>query len=303
MTEQQPIVKEEKEEKKEEEKKDIVEQAVAMSEEEFEAEVKEVHEDMKQWQREDEQEFLRRSGFHERKMEDKIQFIKKVGDAIIGRTYNEKFKNGKFWGIRDGKQMTTEELKKIEDIQRFYAFRRGKVQMPQPPAVRQKVKPFEKRGGTYEVEGHEEPDAWLTQCWGNEAGINIEILDQTRQTEDYAMAVVRAHLGNQFVDEAVVHYFSVSKEIIAFEVIEKMLKKGENPIEGYDEDGKPILSQQAKYRIYKRFIRFKNFALRTAISMAARRAILKIMNREWREEEEIEAEEREMRMVQEEKKR
>jgi len=275
------------------------EEEAVLSDEEIGGEVKEIS---KEQQREKEKEFLRRTGFKEKKMEDKIQFVKKTEDgATIGRTYNERYKNGVFWGIRDGKTLGREELKEIEEIKQFYAFRRGEAQMPQPPAVREKTKTFEKRGGTYEVEGHEEPDAWLTQCWGNEAGINIEILDQTRQTEDYAMAVVRAHLGNQFVDEAVVHYFSVSKEIIAFEVIEKMLKKRENPIEGYDEDGKPILSQVAKYRIYKRFIHFKNFALRTAISMAARRAILKIMNREWREEEEIEAEEREARIIEEEK--
>jgi len=277
------------------------EEETVLSDNELENEAEEIS---KEQQREEEKEFLRRIGFKEKKLEDKIQFVKKTEDGTtIGRTYNERYKNGVFWGVRDGKPLGREELKEREEIKQFYAFRRGEVQMPQPPAVRQKLKAFEKRGGTYEVEGHEEPDAWLTQCWGNEAGINIEILDQTRQTEDYAMAVVRAHLGNQFVDEAVVHYFSVSKEIIAFEVIEKMLKKGENPIEGYDEDGKPILSQQAKYRIYKRFIRFKNFALRTAISMAARRAILKIMNREWREEEEIEAEEREARIMEEEKRR
>ena len=277
------------------------EEEAVLSDEEIEGEVKEIS---KEQQREKEKEFLRRTGFKEKKMEDKIQFVKKTEDgATIGRTYNERYKNGVFWGIRDGKTLGREELKEIEEIKQFYAFRRGEVQMPQPPAVREKAKAFEKRGRTYEVEGHEEPDAWLTQCWGNEAGINIEILNQTKQTDEYAMAVVRAHLGNQFVDEAVVHYFSVSKEIIAFEVIEKMLKKGENPIEGYDEDGKPILSQVAKYRIYKRYIRFKNFALRTAISMAARRAILKIMNREWREEEEIEAEEREARIIEEEKRR
>ena len=275
------------------------EEETVLSDNELENEAEEIS---KEQRREEEKEFLRRIGFKEKKMEDKIQFVKKTEDGTtIGRTYNERYKNGVFWGIRDGKTMDREELKEREEIKQFYAFRRGEVQMPQLPAIKEKAKTFEKRGGTYEVEGHEEPDAWLTQCWGNEAGINIEILDQTRQTEDYAMAVVRAHLGNQFVDEAVVHYFSVSKEIIAFEVIEKMLKKGENPIEGYDEDGKPILSQQAKYRIYKRFIRFKNFALRTAISMAARRAILKIMNREWREEEEIEAEEREARIIEEEK--
>jgi len=304
MTEQQPIVQEKKEEK---EKKDIVEEAVAMSEEEFEAEVKEVNEDMKQWQREDEQEFLRRSGFHERKMEDKIQFIKKVEDAIIGRTYNEKFKNGKFWGIRNGKQMTDQELKKIEDIQRFYAFRRGEIQMPQPPAVRREVRVFDVKGGAFETKGriykvgnHEEPDSWLVQCWANQAGVSTEVIEAT-QTTEFAKAIVRAHMGGQFVDESVIHVFDIAKESIALEIIEKLEREGKKPIEGWDDEGRPILSGDAKRRIYERFLRFRVFAVRDAITKAARRAQLKIMNKEWREEEEIEAEASEVKMVQEEK--
>ena len=306
MTEQQPIVKEEKDEKKEakekkEEKKDIVEEAVAMTPEEFEAEVKEATEDMKEWQREREQEYLRRVGFEEKKREDKVQFIKKVGDAIIGRTYNENFKNGKFWGIRNGKQMTDQELKKIEDIQRFYAFRRGEIQMPQPPAVRREVteKAFERKGGVYKVGGHEEPDAWLVQQWANQAGVSTEVREAI-QTDEQAKATVRAYLGAQFVDATVIHKFTISRELIAFEIVEKMEKDGKKAIEGYDEEGRPILTQEAKYRIYKRFIHFRNFAIRDAISKAARIAQLKILNKEWREEEEIEAEASEVKMVHEE---
>ena len=306
MTEQLPTVQEE-EKKEEKEKKDIVEQAVTMTEEEFEAEVKEIETDMKEWQRQDEQEFLRRIGFYEREKEDRMQFIKKLEDgAVVGRTYNEKFKNGKFWGIRNGKQMTDEELKQIPEIKQFYAFRRGKVAMPpQPstiPAVKREIqeKIFERKGGVYKVGGHEEPDAWLVQQWANQAGVSIEVREAI-QTDEQAKATVRAYLGAQFVDATVIHHFSVSKELIAFEIIEKMQEKGEQAIEGYDEEGKPILSQKAKYRIYKRFIHFRNFAIRDAISKAARIAQLKILNKEWREEEEIEAEASEVRMVHEER--
>jgi len=305
MTEQQPIVKEEeKEEKKEEkEKKDIVEQAVAMTEEEFEAEVKEVDEDMKQWQREHEQEFLRRSGFEERKLQDKTQFIKRIENGIIGRTYNDKYPNGRFWGFRgDNKNpMTDKELKEITEIQQFYAFRKGKIQMPELPAVRREVmeKTFEAKGRVYKVGNHEEPDSWLVQQWANQAGVSTEVIEAT-QTTEFAKAIVRAHMGDQFVDESVIHVFDIAKESIALEIIEKMEREGKKPIEGWDDEGRPILSGDAKRRIYERFLRFRIFAVRDAITKAARRAQLKIMNKEWREEAEIEAEEQEVKMVHEE---
>ena len=305
---QQPLVKEEKEEKKEakekkEEKKDIVEEAVAMTEEEFEAEVKEATEDMKEWQREREQEYLRRVGFEERKREDKVQFIKRIENGIIGRTYNDKYPNGWFWGFRgDNKNpMSDKELKEIEDIQKFYAFRKGKIQMPELPAVRREVteKAFERKGGVYKVGGHEEPDAWLVQQWANQAGVSTEVREAI-QTDEQAKATVRAYMGAQFVDATVIHQFTISRELIAFEIVEKMEKDGKKAIEGYDEEGRPILTQEAKYRIYKRFMHFRNFAIRDAISKAARIAQLKILNKEWREEEEIEAEASEVKMVHEE---
>jgi len=307
MSEQKKIEENEKrEEEQREEKKDIVEEAIALSEEEFEAEVQEIKSDIKRWQREDEQEFLRRIGFHERAKDDKIQFIKKLGDAVIGRTYNEKYKNGKFWGIRDGKQMTDQELKKIEDIQRFYAFRRGEIAMPEPPAKTEEVREmkFKPKGKMYRVGDHEEPDSGLAQQWGNAAKISLEIREPTEQTSDYAKAVVRAILPDgQFIDECVIHYYDISKERIAFEEIEAMQREGKKPIEGFDDEGRPILTAEAKYRIYKRYVRFKDFSVRDAITKAGRRAILKILNYEWREPEEIESEAREVQAVQEERRR
>jgi len=305
MTEQQQTIvrEEEKEEKKEEKKKDIVEEAVAMTEEELEAEVKEVIGDIKQWQREREQEFLRRSGFEERKLQDKTQFIKRIENGIIGRTYNDKYPNGRFWGFRGDRKnpMTDQELKEIEEIQKFYAFRKGEIAMPQPstvPAVRREVqeKTLEIKGGVYKVGGHEEPDAWLVQQWANQAGVSTEIIEAT-QTTEFAKAIVRARIGEQFVDESVIHVFDIAKEAIALEIVEKMEREGKKPIEDWDDEGKPILSSEARRRIYERFLRFRVFAVRDAITKAARRAQLKIMNKEWREEEEIEAEASEVRMV------
>ena len=122
-----------------------------LSDEELENEAKDI---TKEQRREEEKEFLRRTGFKEKKMEDKIQFVKKMEDGTtIGRTYNERYKNGVFWGIRDGKPLDREELKEIEEIKQFYAFRRGEVQMPQLPAVRKKQKHLKSEGGHTKLKG------------------------------------------------------------------------------------------------------------------------------------------------------
>ena len=258
--------------------------------------------------REDEQEFLRRIGFKEHRKDDRIQFVKRIkDDEVIGMTYNSNSPNGRFWGFHGDKPMGTSELKEKEEVKQFYAFRRGEIEMPKSelPAtpLQEAIREaqgieFKPRGRMYRVGDHEEPDAGLTQQWGNQAKISLRIMEPTEQTGEYAKAIVRAILPDgQFVDECIIHHFETSKERIAFEIIEKMREEGKKPIEGFDDDGRPILTPEAKYRIYKRFIRFKDFAIRDAITKAGRRAILKLLNREWREPEEIEAEEQEVKMV------
>ena len=259
--------------------------------------------------REDEHEFLRRIGFKEHRKDDRIQFVKRIkDDEVIGMTYNSNSPNGRFWGFHGDKPMGTSELKEKEEVKQFYAFRRGEIEMPKSelpatPSQRgvQEVQEvgFKPKGRMYRVGDHEEPDSGLVQQWGNQARISLRVMEPTEQTSDYAKAVVRATLSDgQYIEECIIHYFDVSKERIAFEIIEKMEEEGKKPIEGFDDDGRPVLTPEAKYRIYKRFIRFKDFAIRDAITKAGRRAILKLLNREWREPEEIEAEEQEVKMIQ-----
>jgi len=258
--------------------------------------------------REDEQEFLRRIGFKEHRKDDRIQFVKRIkDDEVIGMTYNSNRPNGRFWGFHGDKPMSTNDLKEKEEVKQFYAFRRGEIEMPKSelpatPSQRgiQEVqeKEFKPRGRMYRVGDHEEPDSGLVQQWGNQARISLRVMEPTEQTSEYAKAVVRATLPDgQYIEECIIHHFEVSKERIVFETIEKMLEEKKKPIEGFDDEGRPILTAEAKYRAYKRFIKFKDFAIRDAITKAGRRAILKLLNREWREPEEIEAEEQEVKMV------
>jgi len=290
-------------EKKEEPLKSAVARDIGeMNDTEFE---KAIEREIERNKREDEQEFLRRIGFREQEKNGKTQFSKWVDEGVIvGITYNNANPNGRIWGFRDSKPINTDELKKMEEFKQLKAFRRGEVEMPELPAVptpRREIqtKTFEKRGGVYKVGGHEEPDAWLVQQWANQAGVSTEIIEAT-QTTEYAKAIVRARMGDQFVDESVIHVFDTLKESLALEIVEKMEREKKKAIEDWDEEGRPILSGEARRRIYERFLRFKMFAVRDAITKAARRAQLKIMNKEWREAPEIEAEEREIKMVHEE---
>jgi len=287
-------------EKKEEPLKSAVAKDIGeMNDNEFE---KTMEKEIEQNKREDEQEFLRRIGFKEQEKNGKTQFSKWVDEGvIIGITYNNANPNGRIWGFRDNKPINTDELKEMDEFKQFTKFRRGEVKMPELPAVptpRREIqtKAFEKRGGVYKVGGHEEPDAWLVQQWANQAGVSTEIIEAT-QTTEYAKAIVRARMGEQFVDECVIHVFDTEKELIALEIIEKMEREGKKPIEGWDDEGRPILSVEAKRKIYELFLRFRKFAVRGAVTKAARRAQLKITNKEWREEPEIEEEEREVKMV------
>lgn len=241
----------------------------------------------------------------------KLRFYYKIDDnSAVGRTFQKEYPTGKFWAKKQDKFLTEDECKQMEIIKRFYAIRNGEEEMPEkreiakrePTTVERKIMEgnFKVRGGFYPVSGKQEPDAWTVQQWANSSGVSIEVREAT-QTNEFAKATVRAYLNKQFADETVIHFFDTSKEILAYEIIAKMYEEHKQPIEGYDDEGKPILTAEAKGRIYKRLIRFKNFSIRDAISKASRRATLKIINKDWREQAEIEAEEQEVKAVQEDK--
>lgn len=251
---------------------------------------------------------------------DKEQFVTKEGDITVGRTFSKDYKSGKFWAMHEGDLPANEkflkdlEVKQLKIVQAFYAVRdKGEDISKYAPAEpqrnqRQSLTPssgvtreigvvtHKAKGGYYRVRGHDEPDAWLVAQWANDAGISVEIVT-AEQTPTEAKVIVRAKKDGQYVDAVVIHEFTTTMEVVAFETIDNMQRNNKNPIVGYEEDGKPILSDEAKYDIYKRYIKFKNFAIRDATTKASRIAILKLMNRDWREPEEIEAETAEVRSV------
>ena len=248
------------------------------------------------------------------------QFITKEGDLTVGRTFSKDYPTGKFWAMHEGdlpaneKFLKDAEVKQLKIVQAFYAVRdEGESISKYAPAEpqrnsRQSLTPtrgvtreigvitHKAKGGYYRVRGHDEPDAWLVAQWANDAGISVEIVT-AEQTPTEAKVIIRAKKDGQYVDAVVIHEFTTTKDVVAFETIDNMQRNNKNPIVGYEEDGKPILSDEAKYDIYKRYIKFKNFSIRDATTKASRIAILKLMNRDWRDPEEIEAEAAEVRSV------
>lgn len=259
-------------------------------------------------------------GFHRKANGgDKEQYITKEGDITVGRTFSKDYPAGKNWAMREGdlpaneKFLKDPEVKKRKIVQAFYAVRdkgeditkyapkeplKNAIAKPGARAVTREigVRSHVAKGGFYRVRGHDEPDAWMVQQWANNAGISVEIIT-AEQTETKAKVVVSAVKDGQYVDAVVIHEFGTTKEVVAFETIDNMQRSNKNPIIGYEEDGKPILSDEAKYDIYKRYIKFKNFSIRDATTKASRIATLKLLNREWRDPEELESEASEVRSV------
>ena len=257
-------------------------------------------------------------GFHlkEGGEDGKAQYVMKFGDLGVGRTFQTSYPTGKFWARQNDKFLDASAVKELDIVKAFYAVRDGKKSIKKvapkiEPTSGEEVIPYEKpaeikreigaislkkKGGYYQVAGHKEPDAALVQQYANDAGVDLKII--TAEQDDIGVkAVIQAVLNGQTVDAAVIHHFNTSRDVIALEVIESMQRKRMKPIEGYQADGRPLLSQETNYRIYKRYIRFKNFSLRDAVTKACRIASLKILNKDWRNQEEIESETAEVKSV------
>ncbi len=170
---------------------------------------------------------------------------------------------------------------------------------------------IQNQGGSYKVSGKERPDAAQIQHFANEFKINIEIL-KAEQTKEYAEVIVRGRLGNQVMDAIVHHDFETIYLLRIMEIAKKYPHiidrwEGTNPVLKGDamipseNPNKPPTT--AQYYISHTLLQFKNFALRDAMTKASSIVQLKLLNREWRDDEEIESEEFERQLVEDNKKR
>jgi len=120
---------------------------------------------------------------------------------------------------------------------------------------------------------------------------------------------VRAYHEKGFVEDAVDFDFQTMKESYLLDEIdnwEKAKKRAAtkyynfnepSPLEGIDDKGVPVLTRDSAYKVWKRWIKAKVFAVRTCTTKASSRAQWKAQSKDWREPEEREAETREILAV------
>lgn len=169
------------------------------------------------------------------------------------------------------------------------------------PVSQEESKALIKKGKTYTVNKKTEGDTNLYQRLANERGISTQVIERGQSEKDQmAYCTVRAIAPNgQFVESCVYFDYYAIKEAFLFDLIDK---NSDKIIQEYDPEGRPILKLEYQKRLFKRFIRWRLFAVRDAESKAARRAQLKILNREWRESEELDFEQFEINTVEQGKK-
>ena len=162
-----------------------------------------------------------------------------------------------------------------------------------------------KRGGTYPVGGKDEPDAWRVQEEANEHRINTTIV-KAEQNDDMAMVITRSCTETNCVDDVVIHHFSTIFQKQAKDYLKTDLERISNNLKPfyfvdvknpYNPDGTPILTPKGTIDLISYIIDRKTYAIRDATSKSMRRSQLKVMNKDWREEPEIEMEREEVQDV------
>lgn len=175
-----------------------------------------------------------------------------------------------------------------------------------------------KKGGYYSVApGKFEADAWKVQEEANNAGISTEIR-VAEQTGAYARVIVRAWpKEGHFVEGIVHHDFDTIMNKKLMEMLKKQLAGGiikfgangkKKRIQVFadiavpfivNDEGKsmPNLTPEGTIKILDDMFQFRDISLRDATSKAMRIAQLKALNKDWRDDAEIQAEKDEVTSV------
>ncbi len=162
----------------------------------------------------------------------------------------------------------------------------------------------------YNVQGKKVPNAFGASEQANRRGINTEIIDSGR-TKDLVWGHVRVTdpATGQYREDRVSHEretFCLLKSWEDANAQARYQKPGQPPlILGVLDNNMPEMNPEVKIKgmpaplwLTMQVMRAWSFADRDAITKAERRAQLKILNREWREKEEIRLEEEEEQAVQ-----
>ena len=160
------------------------------------------------------------------------------------------------------------------------------------------------QGAGYNVQGKYRPDAASIQGAANKNRVSSEIL-KAIQTKEYAEVTVRTYLGDQFVDTIVHHDFENNRRMLLLE----MASKHPETVSSFSVEGMPVFNPEATfvdnagktkslmYTVMHSLLADINFSLRDATTKAASAGQVKILNGDWRSDEEIESETRERELV------
>jgi hypothetical protein len=169
----------------------------------------------------------------------------------------------------------------------------------------------------------EEPNAWMIQKVANRLKVSAEVVSTTKDRDaNGKLRGITIHTRglreNVHVDDVMDFDFDLQKEVFLFDIIDsyerhvKNAKKYHKPIykknplmaidkEGnptaFDEGGMPCLTKEASYALLKRWVKAKNFAMRTCTTKSLARVQRKLSDEDWREKGEKNAEIQDIRMV------
>jgi hypothetical protein len=179
-------------------------------------------------------------------------------------------------------------------------------------------------GGFYNVGTKNNPkrvvDSKLTRALGNGKKISTEYIKHSQTPQEVAITIRAIHPDGSFIDSTVTHYFETimqsklmsmlkQDEIAYKEFKSKPINKDKPFKHGLYEDLNnpfildasgnisPNLTLKGQKKIVNDMINFKKIAIRDAETKAERRAILKLLNQEWKDPEEWELEVEEVEMV------
>ena len=176
------------------------------------------------------------------------------------------------------------------------------------PQIKEKNVPHEIQGYQYGTVENKQSSAWLAQKYANENVINTEILEWKKDREGLwvKMKATDPKTG-QYVIEVLDIVIEEAFEKIGIDLVDRIIRKAprgakktpiladlKNPFTK-DDEGRiiPNLTPRGQIKLTKELVHFRYYSLRTAQTQLARRLQLKLLNKEWREEEEVKQEQRE----------
>lgn len=158
---------------------------------------------------------------------------------------------------------------------------------------------------TYSVAGKKAPNAFAVSEEANRRGLCTQIIDSGRD-KDLVWAHVRIvdPRTGQYREDRVAHERSTFCLLKAWEDANSQARYQKGLIVGIADDNMPILNPDIRIKnmpaplwLTMQIMRAWSFADRDALTKAERRAQLKMLNREWREDDEIILEQEEEKAV------